>query len=87
MRSINILYRNIGTSRKRPSKVNKIPSKRLKQPKNVFLRLLKGQSRMDNPQKLATLGTQDTKRRRSQQTTQYVGYCYAKTNTNNVNKT
>jgi len=27
---------------------------------------------MDNPQKLATLGTQDTRRRRAQQTTQYV---------------
>ena len=80
----------MGTRRKRPSKINTIPSKRIKQPKYVFLRLItkvhqpcqrvehkrqrkqKGQSRIDNPQKLATLGTQDTRRRRTQQTTHYV---------------
>ena len=79
----------MGTSRKRPSKINTIPRKRLKQPKYVFLRLItkvhqpcqrvehkrqrkqKGQSRIDNPQKLATLGTQDTRRTRAQQTTQH----------------
>ena len=33
------IIKNIGTSRKRPSKINKIPSKRIKQPKYVFLRL------------------------------------------------
>ena len=37
---INILLKNMGTSRKRTSKVNKIPSKRLKQPKYVFLRFI-----------------------------------------------
>ena len=34
------IIKNIGTSRKRPSKINKIPSKRIKQPKYVFLRLI-----------------------------------------------
>ena len=34
------IIKNMGTSRKRPSKINKIPSKRLKQPKYVFLRLI-----------------------------------------------
>jgi len=44
---------------------------------------------MDNPEKLATLGTQDTRRRQTQQTnnTIYVGHHYTQTNTNNVNKT
>ena len=79
----------MGTSRKSPSKINKIPSKRIKQPTYVFIRLItkvhqpcqrvenkrqrkqKGQSKIDNPQKLATLGTQDTRRTRAQQTTQH----------------
>ena len=96
----------MGTSR-RPSKINKIPSKRLKQPKYVFIRLItkvhqpcqreenkrqrkqKGQSRIDNPQKLATLGKQNTRRRRAQQTIQHnISWIrYAQPNTNNVNKT
>jgi hypothetical protein len=89
MRSINILLKTIGTSRKRQSKVNKIPSKRLKQSKYVFLRLItklhqpcerienkrsrkpKGHSRMNNPQRLITLGTQDSRRRQAKQTTQH----------------
>jgi hypothetical protein len=45
---------------------------------------------MDNPEKLGTLGTQDTRRRPSKQkkhNTTYVEHNYAQTNTNNVNKT
>ena len=34
------IIKNMGTSRKRPSKINTIPSKRIKQPKYVFLRLI-----------------------------------------------
>jgi hypothetical protein len=34
------IIKNMGTSRKRPSKINKIPSKRIKQPTYVFLRLI-----------------------------------------------
>ena len=34
------IIKNMGTSRKRPSKINKIPSKRIKQPKYVFIRLI-----------------------------------------------
>ena len=52
---------------------------------------------MDNPEKLATLGTQDTRRRQKKQKnkkktkkprkTICVGHHYTQTNTNNVNKT
>ena len=84
----------MGTSRKRPSKINKIPSKRIKQPTYVFLRLItkvhqpcqrvenkcqrkqKGQSRIDNPQKLATLGTQNEHEHSKQHNTICVGYRY-----------
>ena len=38
---------------------------------------------MNNPEKLATLGTQDTRRRETKQKQQH----YSQTNTNNVNKT
>ena len=38
---------------------------------------------MDNPKKLATLGTQDTGQRQTEQKTQH----YMQTYTNNVNKT
>jgi hypothetical protein len=41
----------------------------------------KGQSKMDNPEKLATYGTQDTRRRQTKQKH------YTQTNTNNVNET
>jgi hypothetical protein len=44
---------------------------------------------MDNPQKLTTLGTQNTRRRQTKQkhNTICVEHHYAQTNTNNVNKT
>jgi hypothetical protein len=35
-------------------------------------RIPKGQSKMDNPEKLATLGTQDEKKRQNKITTPYV---------------
>jgi len=43
---------------------------------------------MDNPEKLATYGTQGTRRRQTNQrhNTICVGRHYAQTNTNNVNK-
>jgi len=40
---------------------------------------------MENPEKLATLGTQDDKTNQSHNTI-CVGHHYAQTNTNNVNK-
>jgi len=44
---------------------------------------------MDYSEKLATLGTQDTRRRpiNQKQNTQYVGHNYAQTDINNINKT
>ena len=43
---------------------------------------------MDNPEKLATLGTQDSRRQTKQKhNTIYVGHHYAQPNTNNVNNT
>ena len=41
---------------------------------------------MDNPEKLATQGTQ-YKKNKTKHNTICVGHRYAKTNTNNVNKT
>ena len=41
---------------------------------------------MDNPEKLATQGTQDKKKTKKHKTI-CVGHRYAETNTNNVNKT
>jgi len=43
----------------------------------------KGEYKMDYPQKLTTLGTQDTERRQAKQNTHH----YRLTNTNKVNKT
>jgi hypothetical protein len=42
---------------------------------------------MDNPEKLATQGTQDKKKNKKKHKTICVGHRYAETNTNNVNKT
>ena len=39
---------------------------------------------MDNPEKLATYGTQEEEKKQSKNTTQYVEHHYAQTNTNNV---
>jgi fido (protein-threonine AMPylation protein) len=48
-----------------------------------------GQAKMNNQEKVATLGTQDTRRRQTKQkhSTICVGHPYAQANTNNVNKT
>ena len=48
---------------------------------NKRQRIPKGQSKIDNPEKLATYGTQDTRRRQTKQKH------YTQTNTNNVNET
>ena len=77
----------MGTSRKRPSKVNKISSKRLKQPKYVFVRLINhdkeqkinvGENRRDNQEWTIHRNwhhwahtTQDTRRGRAKETTQH----------------
>jgi hypothetical protein len=53
-------------------------------PRNKRHRKPKGQSRMDNPEKLAILGTQNTGRRQTKQrkhNTSCVGHHYAQTNT------
>ena len=50
---------------------------------NKRQRIPKNQSRMDNPETLATLGTQD----KEKDNTIGVEYHYTQTNTNNVNKT
>jgi len=42
---------------------------------------------MDNPEKLATLGTQDEDKQNKKHNTICVGHHYAQTNTNNVNTT
>jgi hypothetical protein len=47
----------------------------------------KGKSKMDTPEKLATLGTQNEDKQNKKHYTICVGHHYTKTNTNNVNKT
>jgi hypothetical protein len=42
---------------------------------------------MNNPEKPATLGTQDEEKQNKKHNTLCVGYHYTQTNTNNVNKT
>ena len=57
---------------------------------NKCQRKPKGQSRIDNPETLATQGTQDTGQRQTKQKKHnaiYVRQDYTQTNTNNVNKT
>ena len=61
---------NIGYTRHRTNKCQRIP---------------KGQSKMDNPEKLATQGTQDEEKQKH--STICVGHQYTQTNTNKVNKT
>jgi hypothetical protein len=41
---------------------------------------------MDNPEKLATYGTQDEDKQNKKHNTVCVGHQYSQTNTNNVNK-
>ena len=52
-------------------------------------RIPTGPSKIDNPEKLATQGTQDEEkqRRRKKPNTICIGNHYAQANTNNVNKT
>ena len=54
-----------------------------------MLKKLEGSIKIDNPEKLATVGTQATRRRQSNQqhNTLCVGHQYTHTNTNNINKT
>ena len=42
---------------------------------------------MDNPEKLATYGTQDRRQAKQKHNTICVGHQYTQTNTNNVDKT
>ena len=54
---------------------------------NKSQRIPKGQSKMDNPEKMATQGTQDEDKE-NKSTTQYVlDTTIRKQNTNNINKT
>ena len=50
-----------------------------------MLEIPKGQYKMDNPEKLATLGTQDEDKQNKN--TICVGNHYTQTNTNKINKT
>jgi len=54
---------------------------------NKRKRIPKGQSKMDNPEKLAQYGTQDEEKQNKKQNTICVGHHSTQTNTNNVNKT
>ena len=47
----------------------------------------KGQSKMENPEKPATWGTQDEENTKHKHNTMFVGQRYTQTNTNNINKT
>ena len=47
----------------------------------------KGQSRIDNSERLATLGTQDEDKQNKKHNTICILHHYEQTNTNNVNKT
>ena len=47
----------------------------------------KGQYKMDNSEKLATVGTKTQSKDKQNNNTTYVGHHYTQTNTNNVNTT
>ena len=47
----------------------------------------KGQSKMENAEKLATQGTQDEDKQNKKRNTKIVGHHYTQTKTINVNKT
>jgi len=46
-----------------------------------------GKSKMDNPEKLAALGTQDEDKQNKKHNIMCLGHHYMQTYTNNVNKT
>ena len=50
-------------------------------------RIPKGQSKIDNPEKLATQGTQDEEKQNKKHNKIYVGHHYIQANTNNVETT
>ena len=54
---------------------------------NKRQRIPKGQSNNDNPEKLATQGTQDTGKTKQRHNTICVGHHYTETKRNSVNKT
>ena len=55
--------------------------------KNKHQRIPNGQLKMDNPEKLATQGTQNEERKKQKHNTICVGHHFTKANTNIVNKT
>ena len=54
---------------------------------NVRVKIQKGQSKVDNLERLTTQGTQDEGKQKQKHNTIYVGHHYVQTNTNSVNKT
>ena len=54
---------------------------------NVCVKIQKGQSTVDNSERLANIGHTRRRKTKQKQNTICVGYHYAQTNTNNVNKT
>ena len=54
---------------------------------NKRLRIPKGQSNMDNPEKTGNIGHTRQRKTKQKHNTIHVGHHYVQTNTNNVNKT